>query len=796
MPKLFGTSGIRGPADSLFTKEFCLKLGMVFGQWLKDKGKSGYVAVAMDPRESSPRIKEHLLAGLATQGFEILDEGVIPTPALTYFVKNAPAVGGGVMVTGSHITADLNGVKLFIDDEEVDKTQEIEIENLFNTFEFKMQTATPIVKYEQAAKEMYVAMLTNLADLPYPEWKIVLDTANGTQSEIMRELFLNLNLDFDCTDYCDIQAPHFVPRDTESQAGMGEIMRDVIVHQANLAVIFDVDGDRVVFVDDTGRLLPGDYSCSLLAQASPSSKIITPISTCSVIDQLGKKVYRTPVGSTHVVAKMKEVGATFGFEPNGGGISSEIFWGRDGGTTLVKLLNLLKNSGQHLSQLYSSLPQYYLFKDKVDCPIDKYDQIYTQTREKYAIKDIEDLDGIKVNLGNEDWILFRASGNAPEFRVFAQSKDKSKVEKLGQEGITWVKSLIHPEASYHPPVVTDSLHIADSIRAFPDQFAQVMAEIAQQHVPSQCMLVDNIVVAGMGGSGLGGRIVSSLEQQLLRVPFLISTEFHLPNFVNSKSLVVISSYSGNTEETISALSEALSRQAQVYILTSGGKLADLASEKNLPAYIFEAKHNPSGQPRMGLGYSIASLLFLLSRCQLVATSASLTQLPHFLRQSEPAAEKTGQGLARQVAGKSVMILASEHLKGSAHAIKNMLNENSKNLSFAFDLPEANHHLLEGLTFPKSNPDSVVCLQLRSALYRSEVARRYQVTDTVFTKQKIKLVDFPLGGENQLREAMGALQTGAWLSYYLAAYNQVDPGPIPWVDYMKDELQPPHPHPSP
>jgi len=133
MPKLFGTSGIRGPADTLFTKDFCRNLGAVYGAWLTSKGKEGYVAVAMDPRESSPVIKRHINSGLASQGWEILDEGVIPTPALTYFVKQSPSVGGGVMITGSHITANLNGVKLFIDGEEVTKAHELEIEQLFNS---------------------------------------------------------------------------------------------------------------------------------------------------------------------------------------------------------------------------------------------------------------------------------------------------------------------------------------------------------------------------------------------------------------------------------------------------------------------------------------------------------------------------------------------------------------------------------------------------------------------------------------------------------------------------------------
>lgn len=105
----------------------------MFGTWLKSKGKEGYIAVAIDPRDSSPFIKRHIVQGLASQGWGILDEGVIPTPALTYFVKQSPSIGGGVMVTGSHIAEGLNGVKLFIDGEEVTKAHELEIEQLFNS---------------------------------------------------------------------------------------------------------------------------------------------------------------------------------------------------------------------------------------------------------------------------------------------------------------------------------------------------------------------------------------------------------------------------------------------------------------------------------------------------------------------------------------------------------------------------------------------------------------------------------------------------------------------------------------
>ncbi len=788
MPKLFGTSGIRGSADTLFTKEFCFKLGVVFGQWLKNKGKSGYIAIAMDPRESSPRIKEAIISGLAVQGFEILDEGVIPTPALTFFVHQSPHVGGGVMVTGSHITANLNGVKLFIDGEEVTKQHEVEIEELFQNIEFKTQSSTPIIKYELTAKELYIDMLSNLAELPYPKWRIIVDTANGTQSEIIRDLFANLGLEFSCTDYCDVQSPHFVPRDTESQGGVIGLIRDVLLQHADMGIAFDVDGDRVVFVDNRGQFVPGDYSCTLIAANSDTPSVVTPISTSSVIDQIGKKIFRTPVGSTFVAAKMKEVGATWGFEPNGGGISGEIFYGRDGGSTVIKLLNILKAKKQSLADLCSSLPQYYIYKDKVDCPPEKYDQIYASVREKYSDKQIDDVDGIKINLEKDEWILFRASGNAPEFRVFVQSKSKSQADHLGQAAIALVNQILHPALSASSvPLVTDSLHIKESIIQFPDQFKQVMNDIPMQDVPHEYMLAKNIVLAGMGGSALAGRILQSLEQQLLKLPFTISTEYDLPIFVDEQTLVIVSSYSGNTQESLSALREAIAYKAKIYILTSGGELARIAAEKDIPAYIFIPHHNPSAQPRMGLGYSLAGLLFLLSRCQFIKFPERLPQVVELMQARHARVDKIGQELASQVVGKSIILLASEHLKGAAHAVKNMLNENAKTMAFLFDLPEANHHLLEGLAHPVNNPENYLFLCLNSKLYRTEVSKTYPITIEIIRKQHFTVIDLPLVGDDQLMECLNLIQVGAWLSYYLAAYNHIDPGPIPWVDYLKDKL---------
>lgn len=783
MPKLFGTSGIRGPADELFTNEFCRKLGTVFGTWLKSKNKIGLVAIANDPRESSPRIKEQIIQGL---NMPVVDEGVIPTPALTYFVKNRPDVAGGIMVTGSHIAAHLNGVKLLFDTEEVTKDHEREIEELFDNV--TIQSSNNEVKFENTAREMYTSLLRSLADAPYPNWKIVIDTANGTQTDISRQLFSDLGLNVVCTGYCDIQSPFFSGKDTEKATDYSELAREVLLNKADFGIGFDVDGDRVVFIDNTGKFIPGDYTCTLLAKHSPSPVIVTPVSTSSVIDHIDKRVFRTPVGSTHVSAKMKEVGSTFGFEANGGAINSEIHFGRDGGVTAVKILNLLKRLNKPLSQSLSELPQYSIFRDKVDCPFPLYSKIYSQAEKTYSGKKIDKMDGVKIWLNDDEWILFRGSGNAPEFRVFAESPDPNRTQKIAHEGLELVKSVIHPSHNSQFMIhnsTSDSLGIYKSILEFPAQCNQVIHDLANTHIPSQCSLVQNIVVSGMGGSALGGRVITSMERQVLKIPIIVSTEYHLPSFTNEKTLAVICSYSGNTEESLSSLAEARARGCQIFVVASGGKLAQLAKELTLPAYIFSPHHNPSNQPRMGLGYNLLSVIALLARCQLIHPPAKLGELSSFLslRQSQFAQfDQFAQLLSHRIP----ILIASEHLTGAAHAVQNMIHENAKTFAATFDLPEANHHLMEGLSQPTSLPHQLTFMFIQSKLYHSEVIKRYPLTAEIVNKHYIPTIFWQPSGDTPLFEVMDTIQSGAYLSFKLAQQANIDPGPIPWVDWLKEK----------
>lgn len=446
MRSLFGTSGIRGSAKELLTNQFSFDIGRAFAKFLAEHGQKGEVAVGVDPRESSPRIKKAFLLGLQKEGYEVVDQGIVPIPAMDYILVANPNLAGSAMITGSHIRSDFNGIKFFAFKEEILKKHEEEIEQIYNNIKEKVKFESEKVKFKQSneALNFYKEMLLDLATPPYPKWKVVIDFGNGCQSTLMSEVFKKLAIK--TLKMNSTPSPNkFIARDTETEEVAKELQERVRKERADFGLAFDADGDRVVFVDETGRFIPGDYTGTLIAKYSPSSVIVTPINTSQVVESVGKKVIRTKVGSPYVVEAMKKCGAIFGFEANGGGISAEIMMTRDAGSTTIKILNLLKQSGKSLGRLINTMPKFFLYRTKINCPQELNAVILKEIKNKFnKFRDIkmEEMDGLKIWLNSSSWILFRPSSNAPEFRVFAEAKTKQKAEKLGQEGINFVKSLV------------------------------------------------------------------------------------------------------------------------------------------------------------------------------------------------------------------------------------------------------------------------------------------------------------------------------------------------------------------
>jgi glucose/mannose-6-phosphate isomerase len=337
--------------------------------------------------------------------------------------------------------------------------------------------------------------------------------------------------------------------------------------------------------------------------------------------------------------------------------------------------------------------------------------------------------------------------------------------------------------------------VANTIRAYSQQLRQSWDEITQMYIPEDYKEIKNVVLCGMGGSALGGRIVDSLLVNRLRIPFEIYNEYHIPNYVNDESLVIISSYSGGTEETLDCLHEALTKGAKIFGITTGGKLADVLTERKIPRYIFDPINNPSKQPRMSIGYAIGTVLAILTKLEAVhfssdeveqAIGAMNNALTEY-NENVPENRNLAKLFSKKLLRKFPIIIASEHLVGTAHTIKNQFNESAKTFCVLFDLPELNHHLMEGLTYPQKIKDLMHFVFIESSQYSEEVKKRYPITQKVLDKNQIDYSIFNPVSETKLEQVFETLAFGSSVVYLLTREYKIDPLEIPWVDFFKEEM---------
>ena len=341
----------------------------------------------------------------------------------------------------------------------------------------------------------------------------------------------------------------------------------------------------------------------------------------------------------------------------------------------------------------------------------------------------------------------------------------------------------------------DSGNVRASINALPDQIASAWREARKVRVPASYRNADQIVVAGMGGSTLGAHLIQSVFGDALKAPFCFVNDYKLPGSVGRKSVVILSSYSGATEETLACGRDALRRRAKVMGITSGGLLAKFLKKQKVPAYIFETTYNPCKQPRLGLGYMVVGLLaFLKSMRAADISAAEVNKLSDLLRTLSakwspkvPTRSNFAKLMAHALAGTVPVIVSAEHLIGNGHILQNQIHESAKQFSVAFPLPELNHHLMEGLAYPKEMKKLLAFVFIDSSLYGERIARRMKITQKVLAKQGYGYNGWQASAPTPLGQAFETLAFGSWVSFYMAIQNRIDPSNIPWVDFFKKEL---------
>ena len=332
-----------------------------------------------------------------------------------------------------------------------------------------------------------------------------------------------------------------------------------------------------------------------------------------------------------------------------------------------------------------------------------------------------------------------------------------------------------------------------SIEQLPLQIETAWKETAKIQLPGPYREVNQIVVCGMGASWLGAHIIQNLFLGTLKAPLVISHDYEIPDFVNEKTLVIASSYSGTTEETISGMQKAYEKKAKIITISTGGNLAEFANQNNLPAYIFNGKYNPAKSPRMGLGYSMAAQVSFLKQLGLINFDKQEIYLAvnHLNQRATGLSPETHNNEAMQLAQKCFgfmpIVVSGPFLLGNAHAMANQFNETAKAWATFMQIPELNHHNLEGL----AHPDEVQKLKylfLESNLYDPRIIKRTAVTKEVIEQNKLSYESYSPQGKTKIIQSFDCLLFGSYVTFYLAMLYGVDPTPNPYVDYFKKRLK--------
>ncbi|MFA5945805.1 MAG: SIS domain-containing protein [Patescibacteria group bacterium] len=321
--------------------------------------------------------------------------------------------------------------------------------------------------------------------------------------------------------------------------------------------------------------------------------------------------------------------------------------------------------------------------------------------------------------------------------------------------------------------------IAFGVENLPEQVKIAWHDTRDLILPRGYSEVSNIVVAGMGGSALGPHMLKALFADRLDVPFEIVGGYTLPKYVSKDTLVILSSYSGTTEEVIACAEQAKDCRAKIAVVAAGGVLADMASSEGWPAYIFEPG-DLAKQPRYGTGFSLIGILGILERAGLVkvkeaelqAMMSAMGEVIDTCAVDVPTAENPAKEVALALANHNVIIVGAEHLAGNAHIMANQLNESAKQFATYQLLPELNHHFLEGLKFPSGLAENTTVVLLESDHYHERTQKRCKITADIFEKKGISVIDYGCRGASKMDEVGEVLQFGSYLGLYLALLNGV------------------------
>jgi phosphomannomutase len=467
----FGTSGLRGLSSDLNGPAAAI-YATAFARYLLSSGQANPgdpILLGRDFRASSPDISAICAGALNRAGLTVLDCGTVPTPALALYGLDIGA--GALMITGSHIPADRNGIKFYRPDGEISKIDEeaigAEASALMNQSSPLDATPGTAADHSQQAEALFLAR--NTAILPTGALA-GLKVGVYQHSTVARDMFVEVLTHYGADVVPLGRSADFIPVDTEavSPVTIDLLKAWALEHQLDAIVSADGDGDRPLVSDETGLPLRGDLLGLIAAQFAGATVAVTPVTSNSGLEgQSGLSILRTRVGSPFVIAGMLDAvrgGETgvAGFEANGGTLTATGFIingtalralpTRDSFLPVLAVLSRAARNGEPLSALAAGFALPVALSDRIeDFPIETSAALMARLRSGMdnlsaflapigTPKDISDIDGLRVTLTNGSIIHFRPSGNAPEMRCYVEAETASQADRLLEQGLECIRT--------------------------------------------------------------------------------------------------------------------------------------------------------------------------------------------------------------------------------------------------------------------------------------------------------------------------------------------------------------------
>ncbi|MEW5841963.1 MAG: bifunctional phosphoglucose/phosphomannose isomerase [Bacteroidota bacterium] len=300
--------------------------------------------------------------------------------------------------------------------------------------------------------------------------------------------------------------------------------------------------------------------------------------------------------------------------------------------------------------------------------------------------------------------------------------------------------------------------------------------------------IKNIIVTGLGGSAIGGDLMSNFSRKDLRFPYAVNRNYELPGYANEETLVVASSYSGNTEETISALNNAVQKKCQIVCITTGGKIEEIAKSHGFPA----AKLQPGFQPRYALWINFFTLLKIFHTLKLVPDQTKIVKqvIDHLKTKGEEYSKEKNEALqlAEKLAGFIPLVYAvADYTSVVAARLKGQFNENSKLHAFYSSYPELDHNEIMGWESFGAQKMNLKLINILDKEYHPQVSKRFQITSEIIEKSGCEIISLE-SKENDFRlRLIDLIYLGDWATYYLAVLRSFDPTSIGNINYLKEHL---------